>query len=176
MKQKDLAKEYAKERLVSFLDLGVGFSFEGKTVFTAEDIENAFNAGRGSVIEEASKLEWKEVGLYSDFGLTFNVCEVDKPLGNFSIRKSYISKDIELLNNGFLVRGGFKSIEEAKSYASKVYEERIKKYWSMNNKLLSYVARLYEKNLYLEMQNKVLESRCHRLERDNRVLLNRTTK
>ena len=46
----------------------------------------------------------------------------------------------------------------------------------MNNKLLLYVARLYERNSYLEMQNKILESRCHRLERDNRVLLSRTTK
>lgn len=44
----------------------------------------------------------------------------------------------------------------------------------MNNKLLLYVARLYEKNLYLEMQNKILENRCHRLERDNQVLSNRT--
>ena len=42
----------------------------------------------------------------------------------------------------------------------------------MNNKLLLYVSRLYEKNLYLEMQNKILENRCHRLERDNRVLSN----
>lgn len=116
-----------KQRFTAFLDLGAGSSFEGKTVFTIEDTKNAFNAGRESIIEEASKLEWEEVGLYGDCGLYLDVCKADKPLANFSIRKWYSPKDIELLDNGFLVRGGFKSIEEAKSYAIKVYVERIKK-------------------------------------------------
>ncbi len=66
MKQKDSAKEYAKERLAAFLDLGVGSSFESKVVFAVEDIESAFNAGSESVIENASKLEWEEIGLYGE--------------------------------------------------------------------------------------------------------------
>lgn len=40
MEKKDLAKEYAKERL-SERKSGNEISFEDKAVFTAEDIENA---------------------------------------------------------------------------------------------------------------------------------------
>lgn len=115
-----------KQRFTAFLDLGAGSSFESKVVFTAEDIENAFNAGSKSVIENASKLEWEEIGLYGDCGLYLDVCKADKPLAKFSIRKWYSPKDIELLYNDFTIRGGFKSIEEVKSYAIKVYKERIK--------------------------------------------------
>ena len=123
--KKDLSLVYALEeyaRVNGENDL----IFKDNRCFTFDDIKAAFNAGRESVIEDASKLEWEEIGLYSDFGLTFNVCEADKPLGNFSIRKSYISKDIELLRNGFLIRGGFKSIGEAKVYANEHYKKQIK--------------------------------------------------
>lgn len=113
-------KEYARVNGESDL------IFEDNRCFTFDDIKAAFNAGRESVIEEASKLEWEEIGLYGDCGIYLNVCKADKPLANFSIRKWSTSKDIELLNNGFTIRGGFESIEEAKSYAVKVYEERIK--------------------------------------------------
>lgn len=50
MEKKDLAKEYAKERL-SERKSGNEISFEDKAVFTAEDIENAFNAGRKSIVD-----------------------------------------------------------------------------------------------------------------------------
>lgn len=94
--------------------------------FTFDDIKAAFNAGRESVIENATKLEWKETGRYEDCGIYLNVCKADKPLDNFSIGKWTTDNDIELLRNGFAIRGGFKNIEEAKSYAVKVYEEKIK--------------------------------------------------
>lgn len=124
--KKDLSLEYASKEYAR-VNGKTQPAIKGNRYFTFNDIKAAFNAGCESVIEEASKLAWEEIGSYSDFGLTFNVCEAYKPLTNFSIIKSYISKDIELLNNGFLVRGGFKSIEEAKSYAVKVYEKKIKK-------------------------------------------------
>lgn len=44
-----------QKRFTAFLDLGVGSSFEGKAVFTTEDIENAFNAGRESTINKNHK-------------------------------------------------------------------------------------------------------------------------
>lgn len=124
MKQKDLAKEYAHKAFLKRNRINPMSIHD--LCFSVADIESAFNAGSESVIENASKLEWEEIGLYGDCGICFDVCKADKPLANFSIRKWSTSKDIELLNNDFTVRGGFKSIEEAKSYAIKVYEERIK--------------------------------------------------
>lgn len=124
MKKKNLAEEYA----IKEYECANGDSdliFEDNRCFTFDDIKAAFNAGRESVIESASKLEWEEVGLYNDCGIYLEVCKADKPLENFLIRKWSPSKKIELLSNGF-GKGYFKSIEEAKSYAVKVYEERIK--------------------------------------------------
>lgn len=124
MKKKNLAEEYA----IKEYECANGDSdliFEDNRCFTFDDIKAAFNAGRESVIESASKLEWEEVGLYNECGIYLEVCKADKPLDNFLIRKWSPSKKIELLSNGF-GKGFFKSIEEAKSYAVKVYEERIK--------------------------------------------------
>ena len=125
MKQNNSAKKYLDKVLGSALYFKEG-KFPNMPLYQEKDIEAAFNAGRESVIESASKLEWEEIGLYGDCGIYLDVCKADKPLANFSIRKWYSPKDIELLNNDFTIRGGFKSIEEAKYYAIKVYEERIK--------------------------------------------------
>lgn len=59
MERKDLAKEYAKERL-SERKSGNEISFEDKAIFTAEDIENAFNAGRKSVVDNIPGLYFEE--------------------------------------------------------------------------------------------------------------------
>ena len=59
MERKDLAKEYAQERL-SERKSGNEISFEDKVVFTAEDIENAFNAGRKSVADNIPGLYFEE--------------------------------------------------------------------------------------------------------------------
>ena len=55
---KDLAKEYAFARLQGRLS-GNEVSFSDNKVFTEEDIEAAFNAGRDSVVESISDLEFK---------------------------------------------------------------------------------------------------------------------
>ena len=61
---KDLAKEYATARLQGRLS-GNEVSFSENKIFTEEDIETAFNAGRDSVVENISELEWVEcVGGY----------------------------------------------------------------------------------------------------------------
>ena len=123
-KNKDLAEEYALARLQGRLS-GNEVSFNEHFIFTEGDIETAFNDGRESMVGKASELEWEEIGLYEDCGIYLDVCKANKPLDEFLIRKWSAPKDIELLSNKFS-KGGFKTIEEAKSYATKVYKERIK--------------------------------------------------
>lgn len=59
MKQKDLAKEYATARLQGRLS-GNEVSFSENKVFTEEDIETAFNAGRESIIENIPNLKFEQ--------------------------------------------------------------------------------------------------------------------
>lgn len=124
MKNKDLAKEYALARLQGRLSENE-VSFSDKKVFTEEDIEAAFNAGRESVVEKASELEWEDIGIYGEHARYVNVCRAHKPLEEFLIREWFYPKDIELLGKDF-TKDGFKTIEEAKVYAKEVYKERIK--------------------------------------------------
>ena len=124
MEQKDLAKEYATARLQGRLS-GNEVSFSENKAFTEEDIEAAFNAGRESVVEKASELEWEDVGIYGEYARYFDVCRVHKPLEEFLIREWFYPKDINLHWDDF-TKNGFKNIEEAKSYAKEVYKRRIK--------------------------------------------------
>lgn len=125
MKKKDLSLEYALQEYARVNGKNEP-AIKDNRCFTFDDIKAAFNSGRESVIESASKLEWEEIGLYEDCGIYLEVCKADKPLDNFLIRKWTTNNDIELLRNGFAIRGGFKNIEEAKSYAVNVYGEKIK--------------------------------------------------
>ena len=59
MTQKDLAEEYASERLQGRLS-GNEISFSENKVFTDDDIKAAFNAGRDSVVESLPELKWRE--------------------------------------------------------------------------------------------------------------------
>lgn len=70
MKNKDLAKEYALARLQGRLSENE-VSFSGNKVFTEEDIEDAFNAGRESVVKNIPRLLFKETreGLVADNGI-----------------------------------------------------------------------------------------------------------
>lgn len=60
MTQKDLAKHYTTARLQGRLS-GNEVSFSENKVFTEEDIEAAFNAGRDSVVENMPELKWGQV-------------------------------------------------------------------------------------------------------------------
>lgn len=59
MKQKDLAEEYlakAQENAIRFKDI----NFFNGPLYQESDIKAAFNAGRDSVVEDASELDWVE--------------------------------------------------------------------------------------------------------------------
>lgn len=56
----NLAKHYSTARLQGRLN-GNEVSFSENKVFTEEDIEAAFNAGRDSVVENIPELEWREI-------------------------------------------------------------------------------------------------------------------
>ena len=79
-----------------------------------------------SLIENASKLDWEDVGIYGQNGVYLNVCRAHKPLGDFLIREWYWPKDIKLYFIDKSTKGGFKNIEEAKKYANEIYKNEIK--------------------------------------------------
>ena len=114
MKHKDLAKEYANERLQGRLN-GNEISFSDNTVFTEDDIKAAFNAGRESVVESLPELEWKG---YAPF------IHADTPIGRYNIDNFGIwllrfnGKEIPLSTGC--------SLEEAKQAANEEYMKRIK--------------------------------------------------
>lgn len=61
MERKNLAKEYVQERLGGRKS-GNETSLENEALFTAEDIENAFNAGRVSIVNNIPELTFKDDG------------------------------------------------------------------------------------------------------------------
>lgn len=79
------------------------------------------------LIENASKLNWENVGVYGQDARYLNVCRAHKPLGDFLIREWYWPKDIKLYFIDKSTKGGFKNIEEAKKYANEMYKNEIKK-------------------------------------------------
>lgn len=81
---KDLAKEYAQERL-SERKNGNEISFEDKAIFTVEDIENAFNAGRESVVENMPELKWNNEDRFGDFCECTEEGYSNTPFGIYSI-------------------------------------------------------------------------------------------
>ena len=121
---KDLAKEYALARLQGRLS-GNEISFCENKVFTEGDIETAFNAGRESVVNSVSELEWEDIGIYGEKAMYVDVCKAHKPLEEYIIREWFYPKDITLLCNDF-TKNGFKNIEEAKEYAYENYKKQIK--------------------------------------------------
>jgi len=120
----NLAKHYSTARLQGRLS-GNEVSFSENKVFTEEDIEAAFNAGRESVVEKASELEWEDIGVYGEKARYVNVCRAHKPLEEYLIQEWFCPKDIKLLCNNF-TKNSFKNIEEAKAYAKEAYKRRIK--------------------------------------------------
>ena len=116
MKKKDLAKEYATARLQGRLS-GNEVSFSENKVFTEEDIEAAFNAGRDSVVENMSKLEWKDndIAIEEEFALC--------PVGRYEV--SRWDELFEVWCNSLFL-GYRPSLSDAKQAANEDYKKRIK--------------------------------------------------
>lgn len=89
--------------------------------------KDVLDKAQQSIIESASKLNWEDLGIYGQYGTYLNMCRAHKPLGDFLIRQRYQPKNIELYFLDEYTKDGFKSVEEAKKYASEMYENEIKK-------------------------------------------------
>ena len=114
MKQKDLAKEYATARLQGRLS-GNEVSFSENRVFTEEDIENAFNAGRESVVESMPELDWKGLENFQYADTCFGRYNID----NFVVQ-------LLRFNGKEIPTPADCSFEEAKQAANEDYKKRIK--------------------------------------------------
>ena len=116
MTQKDLAEEYiikAKENAIYFKD----GKFPNMPLYQEKDIEAAFNAGRESVVENMSKLEWKnnDIAIEEEFALC--------PVGKYEV--SRWDEIFEVFCNSLFL-GYRPSLSEAKQAANEDYKKRIK--------------------------------------------------
>ena len=116
MKQKNLAQEYAAARLQGRLS-GNEMSFSENKIFTEEDIETAFNAGRESVVENMPELKWKRVyidGLY-----------LATTIFNWFYRIEFIYNEFHLFCNSYFI-SCYISLSDAKQAANEHYKKQIK--------------------------------------------------
>ena len=113
----DLAKHYTTARLQGRLS-GNEVSFSENKVFTEEDIEAAFNAGRESVVENMPELEWREI-----------ICRDKYFLEAYALGAYYL---IRLRDSEFHVAYNYRhftsctSLTAAKQAAKEHYKELIK--------------------------------------------------
>ena len=114
MKKIDLAKEYATARLQGRLG-GNEMSFSENKIFTEEDIESAFNAGRESVVENMPELDWKGLENFQYADTCFGRYNIDN-FGIWLLR--FNGKEIPLSTGN--------SLEEVKQAANEDYKKRIK--------------------------------------------------
>lgn len=116
MKQKDLAEEYltkAKENAIYFKD----GKFPNTPLFQESDIKAAFNAGRDSVVENISELEWVEcVGGY--------VAETN--FNEWYIEVNELVKEKYTLVIANATPRCFTTLKNAKQAANENYKKRIK--------------------------------------------------
>lgn len=117
MTQKDLAEEYANERLQGRLS-GNEISFSDNIVFTEDDIKAAFNAGRESVVDDIPDLKWRE-----------DICRDKYFFEAYALGAYYL---IILRDSEFRVACNYRhfasytSLTAAEQAANEDYKERIK--------------------------------------------------
>jgi hypothetical protein len=128
MKKKNLAEEYATARLQGRLS-GNEISFSNNKVFSEEDIEAAFNAGRASIMQGMPKLKWIDaLDKVEDFEEVFyEECITTTPFGEYSIRYFYYSKAYAVFLSGEKISMDFKLLNDAKLFVEKDYQNRIKR-------------------------------------------------
>lgn len=115
MEQNDLAKEYAKNLYHERAD---GDFKSTADVFDSHDIEDAFNAGRESVVDNIPDLEWKES--LSD-GETYWLA---KPMGGIYM-VSFVQHEYKVFYCYNYIACAI-SLSSAKQMAHEDYKQRIK--------------------------------------------------
>lgn len=125
MERKNLAKEYAAARLQGRLS-GNEISFSNNKVFSEEDIEAAFNAGRASIMQDLPEVKWiDDLAELEDF----EECMTKVPFGKYSIRYYYYYyyyRAYVVFFSDEKISMDFKSLDDAKLFAEKDYFNRIK--------------------------------------------------
>lgn len=106
MTQKDLAEEYANERLQGRLS-GNEISFSDNIVFTEEDIKAAFNAGRKSVFDD---FPTQSPVCSRNDGLPFRVADL-----TISFPK-WRSKSVEALGNAWVPQVAYEIFKAIDNY------------------------------------------------------------
>lgn len=117
MKQKDLAKEYADLQYKIQQDAPEESPDLSKGVFGHEDIVNAFNAGRESVVENIPELEWRE-----------KICRDEHFLEAYALGAYYLIKIYYEFSVACNYRhfASYTSLTAAKQAAKEHYKELIK--------------------------------------------------
>ena len=115
MNKKDLAEEYANERLQGRLS-GNEISFSDNIVFTEDDIKAAFNAGRESVLESMPELKWRRVHKDGPY-LAVTVF-------NWFYRIEFAYNEFNLFCNGYYI-SRYISLSDAKQAANEHYKKQI---------------------------------------------------
>jgi hypothetical protein len=122
MEKKNLAREYAAARLQGRLS-GNEISFSNNRVFSEEDIEAAFNAGRASIMQDLPELKWvDDLDVVEDF----EECMTKSPFGKYSIRYYHYYGAYVVFFSDEKISTDFKSLNDAKLFVEKDYHNRIK--------------------------------------------------
>ena len=112
--QKDLAEEYALKEYARLNRNRNPIS----NLFTFDDIKAAFNAGRGSVVENIPKLMWRDIENYRiSYAIT--------PFGDYSILWPTTDNFTIYFNGRHLTLIATK-LQQAKQAANEDYRKRIK--------------------------------------------------
>lgn len=118
MEKKNLAEEYASARLQGRLS-GNETRFDGHEIFTEADIEDAFNAGRESVVENIPKLIWEDKGRGPVAKTIFNLSYIICDSGSVNLPYTFL----------FGVKSSarwYKTMKEVTQDVNEDYKERIK--------------------------------------------------
>lgn len=115
MKHKDLAEEYAIKEYKRLVNRA--YIVKNNRSFTFDDIKAAFNAGRDSVVENVSEMEWRNLSYEEQYFSSYSL--------GWSYRVSQRVNEFALFCNDCFL-GYFFSIEAAKQAANEDYKKRIK--------------------------------------------------